>query len=172
MIYILFGLPGAGKTYVGNVLKKYFNFYVYEGDKELPIDMKRVLKSRGDITDKMRDEFFYRLSTKIQELQKKHSKLVITQTYIKEKYRKRLLNEVPLAKFIFIETKTEIREKRLQKRKEFPIDLEYARKMSELFDPPKISHSIITNSEEGEESVKKQIEYILYNPNVIASDPD
>lgn len=157
MTYILFGLPGAGKTYVGRVFEKCFGYYLYDGDQELPEDMKQALEDRSLVTDEMRDEFFAKLLLRIKELQKKHSNLIIAQTYIKERYRKELLHEVPETKFILLETETNIREKRLRHRKEFPLDSEYARKMCELFDPPAIPHSVINNDEEGEEGIKKHI---------------
>ncbi|KKP60789.1 MAG: hypothetical protein UR56_C0019G0014 [Candidatus Roizmanbacteria bacterium GW2011_GWC2_34_23] len=156
-LIILFGLPGTGKTYVGKIFEKYFDYYFYEGDNDLTPEMKAAIKTKTVFTDQMRDVFFERLIGNIQELTKKHKKLVVAQTFIKEKYRLQLIKVIPETKFVLVETKKEIREKRLQKRANYPLDLEYARIMELNFESPNINHLTIINDEDGEENIKKQI---------------
>ena len=156
-LIILFGLPGTGKTYVGKIFEKYFDYYFYEGDNDLTPEMKAAIKTKTVFTDQMRDVFFERLIGNIQELTKKHKKLVVAQTFIKEKYRLQLIKGIPETKFVLVETKKEIREKRLQKRANYPLDLEYARIMELNFESPNINHLTIINDEDGEENIKKQI---------------
>jgi len=156
-LIILFGLPGTGKTFVGNIFKKYFDYYFYDGDNDLTKEMKEAIKVQKVFTDKMRDVFFKRLIDKIQNLATKHKKLVVAQTFIKEKYRVDLLKKIPEAKFILVETKKEIREKRLQNRFDYPLDLEYARIMENNFEESKINHLTIFNDKNGEKNIKEQI---------------
>lgn len=164
-LIILFGLPGTGKTYIGKVFKRCFDYYFYEGDKDLTEGMKAAIKVQKVFTEKMRGVFFEKLIIKIQSLKSKYSKLVIAQTFIKEKYRLDLLKKIPKSKFILIKTKKEIREKRLIERTDYPLDLEYARKMEGNFDKPVINHLIVINDEDGEESIKKQIQqFVLLSP--------
>lgn len=160
-LIILFGLPGTGKTYVGKVFEKYFDYYFYEGDNDLTPEMKASIKTKTVFTDQMRDVFFDILIKKIKKLNKKYQKLVVAQTFIKEKYRVNLLKKIPETEFILIETKTAIREKRLIDRKDYPLDLEYARKMEINFDKPIIGHLKIVNDQDGKESIKKQIQSML-----------
>lgn len=157
VLYILFGLPGAGKTFAGEIFKKEFGFYLYDGDIDMPLDLRQAIIAGQMVTDNMRNRFFGRLIKKISLLTKNHNKLVVTQTFIKEKYRRQLLKNVPHARFILIESNIKIRERRLIKRKYFPSNLGYARKMNNLFDAPKIDHLIITNNKEGAEQIKRQI---------------
>lgn len=156
-LIILFGLPGTGKTFVGNIFKKYFDFYFYDGDDDLTEEMKQAIKVQRVFTDQMRDVFFERLIKKIKNLQSKCQNLIVAQTFIKERYRVSLINKIPEAKFILIETKNSFREKRLAQRKDYPLDLEYARKMKINFDKPVINHLVITNNIDGVEDIKKQI---------------
>lgn len=162
-LIILFGLPGTGKTYVGEIFKKYFDHYFYEGDNDLTSEMKTAIKTKTVFTDRMRDVFFKRLIDKIQNLVIKHKKLVIAQTFIKEKYRIDLLNKIPRTKFILIETKKDIREKRLMQRTDYPLDLGYAKKMERNFDKPAINHQIILNDKDGKLDIRKQINSLLCN---------
>src|SRR5579859_1531112 len=113
ILYILFGLPGTGKTFIGKIFKQDFNFYFYDGDKDLPKDMKVAINSQSVITDAMRDIFFHNLIQSIKKARKKYKKIVVAQTFIKEKYRLLLLDEIPDAKFILIQTDTDVRELRL-----------------------------------------------------------
>jgi gluconate kinase len=160
-LVVLFGLPGTGKTFVGKVFEKYFNYYFYDGDNDLTPEMKKAIKTKTVFTDQMRDIFFKILINKIKVLSEKHTKLVVAQTFIKEKYRIDLLKKIPNAKFIFVETKIDIREKRLMERIDYPLDLEYARKMEENFDKPKINYLIIVNNKDGDEEIKNQISTVI-----------
>lgn len=167
-LIILFGLPGTGKTYVGKILEKYSGYYFYEGDNDLTPEMKIAIRVKKVFTDQMRDVFFEKLISKIQNLlalsevegKSKYKKLVVAQTFIKEKYRLNLIKKIPEVKFILIETKKSLREKRLSLRKNYPLDLEYTRKMCVNFDKPKINYQIIVNNKNGREDVKKQIEFL------------
>ena len=161
LLIILFGLQGTGKTFVGKIFEKYFNYYFYDGDRDLTDEMKEAIKVQRVFTDQMRDVFFEKLINKIQNLKSKYQNLVVSQTFIKERYRVNFINKIPEAKFVLIETKKSIREKRLMERSDFPLDLEYARKMELNFDKPIINHLIIVNDENGEENIIKQIQQFL-----------
>jgi len=160
---ILFGLPGTGKTYVGKIFEKYFHYHFYDGDRDLTPDMKSAIKTKTVFTDQMRNVFFKILIDKIKALVKKHKRLVIAQTFIKEKYRLQLIKVIPKTKFILVETKREIRERRLKDRVDYPLDLEYARKMEVNFEKPAIDHSSISNNTNGIKDIRKQINLLLRN---------
>jgi gluconate kinase len=161
-LIVLFGLPCTGKTYVGKIFEKYFDYYFYDGDNDLTEEMKDAIKVQRVFTDQMRDVFFEKLIGIIQELKSKHKKLVVAQTFIKEKYRVDLINKISETKFILVETKKVTREKRLTQRTDCPLEIEYARKMSSNFDKPIIDHVTIVNDDDGDESIKKQIKLIMF----------
>jgi gluconate kinase len=162
-LIILFGLPGTGKSYVGRIFEKDFDYYFYDGDNDLTDEMKEAVKIQKIFTDRMRDIFFKKLINNIQKLRSKHNRLVIAQTFIKEKYRISLCKKIPETKFILIKTKKSIREKRLSKRIEYPLDLKYVKKMEKNFDKPIINYSVIINNEDGEVDIDKQINLLLRN---------
>ncbi|MDO9028352.1 MAG: shikimate kinase [Candidatus Roizmanbacteria bacterium] len=166
-LIILFGLPGAGKTFVGNIFKKYFDYYFYEGDNDLTEEMKQAIKVQRVFTDQMRDIFFKKLTKSIQKLKSKHKKLVIAQTFIKERYRISFIKKIKETKFILIETKNSLREKRLARRTDYPLEMEYARKMSLNFEKPTVNHLTIVNNIDGVENIKKQIELFIDQGKII-----
>jgi gluconate kinase len=160
-IIVLFGLPGSGKTYAAKIFQKNFGYFFYDGDRDLPLEMDKALKEERTVTDEMRDMFFSNIIAHTQELTSSHDKIVLSQTFIKEKYREKFLSAFPSTKFVLIEASVDIREKRLTDRKEYPLSLAYARKMEENFQPPKIQHTTFNNNENGEETLKKQIENFI-----------
>jgi gluconate kinase len=162
-IVILFGLPGTGKTYVGKILKKYFDYFFYEGDEDLTNEMKTAIKKQEVFTDQMRDKYFEKLINRILKLKSEHKKLAVAQTFIKEKYRINLINKIPEIKFILIETKKNTREKRLNERCDYPLEIEYSRKMCKNFEEPKVNHQIIINNQDGDKTIKAQINFLLCN---------
>ena len=156
-LIILFGLPGSGKTYVGNVIAKNFPYYFHDGDLDLPEAMKQRLAKKLPITDSMRDIFFDQINQQIQRLKQTHKNIVVAQTFIKEKYREQLLTLFPELHFLLIEAESSIREKRLADRLDYPLDLEYSRSMVSNFDPPTIPYSIIVNNTDGEKELLEQL---------------
>ncbi len=161
MLYILFGLPGAGKTFTGNIFQKNFGFYFYDGDALLPGDMREAIHTQKKVTDAMRDRFFASILRKIEELKSAHTHLVIAQTYIKEKYRQQVLKKFPDAQFVLIENNDPIRSERLLHQNTYPLTLAYVRKMVANFDAPNIPHRTITNNSDGEEELLAQVRDFL-----------
>ncbi|HSW88466.1 MAG TPA: shikimate kinase [Candidatus Saccharimonadales bacterium] len=162
-IYVLFGLPGAGKTFVGKIFEESFGFSFYEGDADLTEEMKEAIVTKTPFTDEMRDIFFHNLIHNVKNKYKEKKKIVIAQTFIKEKYRIMLLEAIPEAKFLFIHADDAIREKRLMERVAYPLDLEYSRIMVHNFEKPTIKHRVIGNNENGSGAVKEEIKILLYN---------
>lgn len=158
VLIVLFGLPGAGKTYVGEVFRDRFDCFFYDGDENLSEEMKEFIAAKKEFTDKMRDDFFEELVVSVGQLIKKHRRLVVAQTFIKEKYRSNLAERFPEAKFVLIETDTKLRENRLAKRTDLVLDRDYARGMVLAFEPPRIEHFVMSNNTEGTGNVKRQIE--------------
>lgn len=161
MFFILFGLPGSGKTYTGKLLAKQFDFYFYDGDESLPVDMRKAINSQEKVTDEMRDRFFADLARKIGELRKQHPSLVVAQTYIKEKYREQVLEQFPDAKFILIESLEPIREMRLMHQNTYPLALDYVRRMVANFDVPVIPHTTLLNNTDGERGLLEKLALLL-----------
>jgi gluconate kinase len=160
-LFVLFGLPGAGKTYCSKIAEKYFGYQLYDGDNDLTLEMQKAIQTQQVITDDMRDVFFDNLIESAKHLLTRYEKIIIHQTFIKEKYREEFLQAIPQAQFVLIQTNAKIREKRLRERKEYPLDEDYARKMVLLFDKPLIKHTKIQNNFDGDKIIKEQLEKIL-----------
>src|SRR5260221_284505 len=160
-IVVLFGLPGVGKTYVGKDFEKEFEFYFYDGDSDIPEDMKRALHKNQVISEDMRERFSHNMIKHVEYLLTRHKKIIIAQTFLKEKFRRIFLQKFPFAKFILITTSDILRESRYDARKEWFLGIDYLRKMSLLFDEPHVPYITIDNSKNGEKHVMGQIEKMI-----------
>ncbi len=155
--FILFGLPGSGKSFVGEILKTKFSFTLFNGDDCLPQDMKQALFKRQPISKAMRQRFYQAILTKIDKLVKTHQKLVFMQTFLTDALRRQILVQYPEVKFLLVTTDPQLRESRYLNRPDFNLGLDYLRQMCDLFEPPTIPYIQINNNHPGEKSIIQQL---------------
>jgi gluconokinase len=156
MLLVLFGVPGAGKSYVGHILRDSFGFTFHDADHDLPDDMRHALANKLPVTDDMRDRFFSRVIASTARLSAANECLVIAQAFMKERHRRLILDHFPDAQFVLIETELDLILQRFQQRKSYLIDAEDALRIANTFEPPRIPHHVIQNSN-GREAVVRQL---------------
>lgn len=159
-LFLTFGLPGAGKTYVAHVFEE-FGFFFHDGDDDLTEAMKIAIATQSPIDDTLRDAFFENIVHSIEHLRLQTPRLVVAQTFIKEKYRRRVLDHFPEARFVLVQADAVIRERRLTHRTHQALDLDYARRMTTIFEPPLILHNLILNNSDGRDHLRQQILALL-----------
>jgi gluconokinase len=160
-LIIIFGKPGAGKSFVADILRNTFGYTIHDGDDDLPGDMKLTLDNKLPITDNMRKRFIENIIASTTKLAKNYPKLVIQQTFLKEFMRKQFIEVFPNAQFILIECDDAIRETRYMKRRYFNLGLPYLQHMSKLFEAPHIPHALIYNNNEGTKEVERGLRSII-----------
>jgi dephospho-CoA kinase len=162
MIIILFGLPGSGKNHVSKLFAKFFNYHIFDADKDVVQTTKKIIKLRKLVSEHARKNIYHSISLKALSLEKKYANIVIPRTFTHERTRKTFRYQVPTAKFIYITAPKKLRYSRIQRR-DHHIDLEYAKKFDSIFEKPKLQHYIIRNTKNGGTTLKKQIATILNN---------
>jgi gluconate kinase len=160
MLLILFGLPGSGKSYIGNILKEEFGFYHYEADEDLTSEIKEAIHKEKKISDIVRDDFINRVCQRISELLPLYQNIVVTQTFTKEKDRQKIRSQFREATFIRVEAKWSLIESRLKNRNGHIVKKSYAELSREIFEPYGVSHFVLKNNE-GEEAIRAQLWSIL-----------
>jgi gluconate kinase len=159
-LWVAFGLPGAGKTYAARVFEE-FGFKMHDGDDDLPDAMRSAIAVSQPINDSMRDLFFSQIIASAEHLWPEYPQLVIAQTFIKEKYRHQFSDTFPAARFVLVEADLAVRERRLARRTHQVLDPDYVRKMDRIFELPHIPHQVISNNEDGDAHLTRQIAPIL-----------
>lgn len=141
----LFGLPAAGKNFVGGVLAETFGYTFYDGDLDLPEAMRSAVRDGRPFTEEMRDEFYSLVVVRIGELREEHARLAFGQATFKERHRQQIAEAHPDAVFVLIEATEEVRMERLA-RGNNPVTIDYARRIASFFEPPQHAHYTIYNN--------------------------
>ncbi len=160
MLIILFGLPGAGKTYAGHVLHNYTGFRFYDGDRDLTDAIKKAITTRSKITEEMRDVYFEQLFSKIEKELHKHNNLIVSQTFIKERFRRKAIEKFSDVKFILVKAYPRVREQRIRSRVGMTLEKNYTKRMERRFQKPEVKHEIIINNEEGKTALVRQFKQL------------
>ncbi len=160
MLFVLFGLSGAGKNYVGRILRDDYGFFFHDADADLTPKMQDAINRQAIISESVRDAFFDKVVERIGQLRSRESKLAVSQAIYKEKHRELILKNFPDAQFIWVQAPLDVIAARLGRRIDNPATLAYAEKILAIFEPPGIRHFVIDNRG-GKEGVKRQIEAIL-----------
>jgi gluconokinase len=144
VVFFLFGLAGAGKSYVGDLIAKHFNLEVYHADADLLPEMREAIKQKQAFTDRMRDRYFEVVAKKINERIKTGDSLVVTQAAYKKRHRDYLAQQVQDIKFIYIKSPDELIFSRLLKRGDH-VTADYAQVLRVNFEAPEDSAATILN---------------------------
>jgi gluconate kinase len=161
MIIIVFGLAGAGKTYVGKLINKHFDFHHEDADDYLSQEMEEFIENKKSFTIEMLDNFMDIIIDKINLLKTKHENIVISQAFYRNANRERLAKQFAQDELLFlqVETNDSIITNRLKDRSD-GIDLEYAASIRKYFEPMN-KMKIIYNDVPGEDKIISQLKEIL-----------
>lgn len=144
-LFVFFGLPGAGKSYAARRLAQRRHIHFHDGDDELPEDMREAISNAQVVTTDMRDRFVTALISKSNELLAQHGDVVLAQTFLKAMHRARLQAAIPHARFVLITAPEDTRVTRLARRAHQPLEPQYARAMTGMFDAPPPDVRVIAN---------------------------
>lgn len=143
-VLFLFGLSGAGKSYVGDIIGELPHWFVYHADDHLTDDMRLALKENRPFTDTMRDRFFSIVAEKIPSLQRSHRHLVVTQGLYKQRHRDYLTSTIPDIEMLHVEASDQVITKRLATRIE-GINIASASALRQDFDARSDDTKVIIN---------------------------
>ncbi|MFO7663411.1 MAG: shikimate kinase [Chloroflexota bacterium] len=166
MFIYLFGLPAAGKNYVGQVLAEDFGFTFYDGDIDLTQEMRDAVRDQIPFTDGMRDRYYARLTDRIEELRQTAPDLAFGQATFKERHRRQIAASFPDVVFVLVQADEVVRMARLRESNS-AVTVEYARLIASFFEPPKHAHIVIENNDRREAVVSQLASWLTrQSPNI------
>lgn len=115
-VFFLFGLSGAGKSWVGDLVSAHTGWPVYHADVDITAQMRQALADAQPFTELMRDDYFARLPALIQARRVPDLPLIVTQGAYKQKHRDWLKHQVAGLQPIWIDAPVELILQRLQQR--------------------------------------------------------
>ena len=163
-ILFLFGLSGAGKSYVGNLIGELDDWYVYHADDDLTDEMLLALKEQRPFTESMRDDFFPVVAQRVLALSRKHKRIVVTQGVYKQRHRDYMMAAVPEMEMLCVDASNRFIEQRLGNRAK-GISNASAEALRRDFELPDSGTRIITN-QDGPIEVVQQLNKYYSTPQV------
>lgn len=154
MFIYLFGLPAAGKNFVGQVLAEDFGFEFYDGDLDLTPELREAVRNQQPFTEAMRDRFYDRLVERIAALRLAYPDLAFGQATFKERHRRQILAAYPDVMFVLVRAEESVRMARLRLGST-AVTEEYARRIASFFEPPQHAHAVIDNNGSRAEVVRQ-----------------
>lgn len=145
-LLVLFGYPGAGKSYLSKFISDHFPFYYYESDNDLPQYYKDWLKADKVPTEKMRSEYYDLVIKRVHNLYAEHNNIVMAGICTRDYFRQMILQQFPWANFILIQANEEIREERLNNRPNHFVSTANAMAISQHFDKPSFPYKTFVNN--------------------------
>lgn len=152
MIYVLFGPPGVGKTYIGGLLAKHLNWNFFDADTiYLNDDELRYLLAMGKYDQKARDKFVSKLTLTVQYMLAKNEgkDLVIAEAFTKEKNRAEFMKNFDnQISYIMIHASRDLaleRTRARMKKEDHVVDEEIFEFIWDEFEIPKIPHKVLRN---------------------------
>jgi len=143
-VLYFYGLAGAGKTYVAQLVGELSGRPVYDADDDLTPELQRALAERRHFTLEMLDRFFEIVCLRINELAKTHGPIVVSQATYRRRHREYLATCVKDMDMICVTAPDETILERLRSRGG-EVTPEYATLMKLGFDPPPPGAKIIEN---------------------------
>jgi gluconate kinase len=160
LLLILFGLPGAGKSYAGRLLAADFGFHFHESDDDIPEDYRRTVLAGEVVSDERRDDFHRALVERVAALAAAHPRLAVAAPLLRQKHRDWLRARFSHAHFILVTCAAAQWQARLAERTH-TVGADYARKVLPLYEPPALAHFTLNASAEGPAPVRAQLAALL-----------
>jgi shikimate kinase len=160
MIVIIFGLAASGKTYVGQVVNRYFDLHFEDADQWLSRDMKEYINEKKVFTLGMLENLTSSIIANIERLISENKNVVISQALYREKNRDTIKQHFSSQDLVFlqVDASDEVIYQRLVQRGDCVLP-DYAASMRQFFQPMKEA-KVIDNNQFGEKSIVEQLNKI------------
>jgi len=162
-LIILFGLPGAGKSYAGRLLRDVFGCHFHEADDDIPADYRALVAAGRVVSEARRDAYHRALLDRLAALRAQHPRLAVAVPLLRDRHRRWIAERFPDALFLLVESAPGTWAARLAARAH-TVGLDYARVVSALYEPPTIPHHRLDNTPDGPASLQAQLAQLLSGP--------
>lgn len=169
IIWFLFGLSGAGKNYVGDLLSKQTGWPVYHADQDLTEEMRLALAQTRPFTDAMRDDYFASLPALIRQHQQRGLPLIVTQGAYKKRHREYLQQHLPQIQFVWVDAPHALILQRLGSRRQ-GIGADSAAALFRDFEVPPEESCIVVHNDGDNNRILEQLQQQLRAVNARLTD--
>ncbi|MDP2339950.1 MAG: hypothetical protein Q8O67_03245 [Deltaproteobacteria bacterium] len=115
-VLFFYGLSGAGKSWVGDVIGRASGRSVYHADVDLTGEMKDALREARPFDDGMRDRYFVTVAAEIRRRRATAGPLIVTQGVYRRRHRRWLRSQIDDMEMILVTAPSDVILKRLGRR--------------------------------------------------------
>lgn len=134
MIVFLFGLPGVGKTYIGQLMQRELGVCYWDGDEALTEEMKRAVRNEQSFSRQMTADLTSTIINQIQTLRQTHDFVIVSQAMLREVDRQTFREQFDDIHFIYIRCEADaVITQRITQRADF-VTVSYCDKLMKLFE--------------------------------------
>jgi gluconokinase len=160
-LIVLFGLPGAGKSHVGGLLRDEFGFHFHEADDDIPAEYRARVAAGEVVPDALRDDYHHALLDRLAALSAAYPRLAVAAPLLRDKHRRWIVERFPEVALVRVTCAPEVWEARLAARPAHAISLDYARRVRALDEPPTVPHLVLDNSSAGSAALRQALRALL-----------
>ena len=168
MIYVLFGPPGVGKTYIGGLLAKDKAWHFFDADTiYLNDDELRYLLASGRYDQKVRDKFVHKLIMTVQHMLAVEGDrdIVIAEAFTKEKNRDEFMRFFDgQVQYIMVHSSRDLAFQRMRSRmikEDHVVDENVFEFVWDEFEVPTIPHKILRNVEKSNAEIIEEFNNLI-----------
>jgi len=148
-LIFLYGLAGAGKNFVGQVIAEHSHYYFWDADLILTHEMLIAIKHHELFSKEMRDKYLNLMIKKINVLLYNHANIVVSQALYRQEQRLTLKSLYPTGKFVEVAARHSLIRQRLRCRV-VGASYQYAKLIQPYFQSDKNDMVIVNNSNASE----------------------
>ncbi|WP_298623850.1 AAA family ATPase [uncultured Legionella sp.] len=185
MIVFLFGLPGVGKTYIGQLLQKELGACYWDADEALTEEMKLAVRNEQAFSRTMTTELASTIIEKMKLLEQNNEFIIVSQAMLRETDRHLFREQFSDLHFIYIRCERDHTSQRIAQRADF-VTVSYFEKLTAAFEPHRKdaeTYPIIDNYKKTDEQLIKAFNELLnikpktiwqldFFPELTQQDPD
>lgn len=134
MIVFLFGLPGVGKTYIGQLLQKELGACYWDGDEALTEEMRLAVRNEQAFSRAMTAELTSTIIDKMKQLEQNNEFIIVSQAMLRETDRQLFREQFSDLHFIYIRCEQDHTSHRIAQRADF-VTVSYFEKLTIAFEP-------------------------------------
>lgn len=160
MIYVLFGPPGVGKTYIGGLLARSKGWHFFDADTiYLNDDELRYLLASGQYDQKVRDRFVHKLIMTVQHMLAVDGAkdIVIAEAFTKEKNRDEFMQYFDgQVQYIMVHSSRDLAFQRMRSRmikEDHVVDENVFEFVWDEFEVPNIPHKVLRNVDKSDQEI-------------------
>lgn len=167
MVIFLFGLPGVGKSYIGQLLRERASLYFWEGDDALSLEMHEAVNREQPFSSAMMEELTSSIIQQILDLKKQHQIVVVSQAMLIESDRIKISQHVGEVLYVYVHCSLPLMRERVKRRGDFVTE-SYLEKLVAAFEQYKAeteAYPSIENADKTDEQLVEEIVQLIHLTN-------